>query len=92
MIGRKTGCGGGGLGSLTANMVASKTCGSTVIVTGPSFIMVSLEGLLGSSMTTPFRLEGLDQYFSNIPSLIHRCRERERDSANTPLYTRQVSD
>jgi len=52
-------------------MTASKTCGSTVIVTVPSFVMLSLDGLFGSSMTTPLRLVGLDQYFSNMASLIH---------------------
>lgn len=41
------------------------------MTTGPSLIMVSLAGLPGSSMTTPFRLDGLDQYFSKMPSLIH---------------------
>lgn len=46
------------------------------MTTWPSLIMVSLAGLLGSSITTPFRLEGLDQYFSNMPSLIHLCRDR----------------
>lgn len=52
------GAGGCGFGSLTANMVASKTCGSTVMVTVPSFIMLSLGGLFGSSMTTPFFFVG----------------------------------
>jgi hypothetical protein len=65
------GAGGGGFGSFTANMVASKTCGSTVIVTWPSFVMLSFGGLFGSSCTTPFRFVGFDQYFSNIPSLVH---------------------
>ena len=70
MMGRKVAVvvGAGGLGSLTANIVASMTCGSTVMVTLPSFIMLSLGGLLGSSLTTPFRLDGFDQYFSNMPS------------------------
>jgi hypothetical protein len=66
-------------------MVASKTCGSTVMVTWPSLVMLSFGGLFGSSITTPFRFVGFDQYFSNIPSLIHFCRDRKRDSARTPL-------
>jgi hypothetical protein len=52
-IGRKmasvVGAGAGGLGSLMMNMVASNTCGSTVMVTGPTLVMLSLGGLLGSS-------------------------------------------
>jgi len=47
--------------------------------------MLSLGGLLGSSMTTPFRLTGFDQYFSKMLSLIHLWRERVRESARTPL-------
>lgn len=83
--GREGGSGAGGFGSLTAYMVASKTCGSTVMVTWPSLTMLSLGGLLGSSMTTPFRLTGLDQYFSKMLSLIHLWRDRVRESARTPL-------
>lgn len=74
------GFGGGGLGSLTANMVASKTCGSTVMVTWPNLTMLSLGGLLGSSMTAPLFFMGLVQYFSNICSLIHWLRDRTNDS------------
>lgn len=89
MMGRNVACvvgaTGGGLGSLIAHMVASKTCGSMVMVTCPSLDMLSLGGLLGSSMTTPFFFVGLVQYFSKMPSAIHRCRDRVRDSANTPL-------
>lgn len=85
-MGRKTGCCDAGLlGSLTAYMVASKKCGSREIVTWPTLAMLSLGGFLGSSWTTPFFLVGLDQYFSNRPSLIHRWRDRASDSARTPL-------
>lgn len=77
--------GGGGFGSLTAYSVASKMCGSMVIVTGPSLDMLSLGGLLGSSVTTPLRFIGLVQYFSKTPSAIHLCRDRTSDSARTPL-------
>lgn len=92
MMGRSLlgGGGGGGFGSLTPYMVASKTCGSTVMVTCPSLVMLSFGGLLGSSITTPFRFVGLDQYFSNIPSVVHFCRDRARDSASTPLRRRQL--
>jgi hypothetical protein len=62
---------GVGLGSLTAYIVASIRWGSTVIVTWPILLMVSLAGLLESSLTTPFRLVGFVQYFSNTPSCIH---------------------
>lgn len=48
-IGRNTGCGAGGFGSLTAYIVASKMCGSRVMVTWPTLVILSLEGLLGSS-------------------------------------------
>ena len=71
ITGRVAGSGAGGFGSLTAYMVASKTCGSTVMVTWPSLTMLSLGGLFASSWTTPFRLTGLDQYFSKMLSLIH---------------------
>lgn len=71
MTGRSVFGGGGGFGSLTAYIVASKTCGSTVMVTWPSLAMLSFGGLFGSSITTPLRFVGFDQYFSNIPSLIH---------------------
>jgi hypothetical protein len=88
-IGRKiafvVGDGAGGLGSLIVNIVASKTCGSTVMVTDPTLIMLSLGGFFGSSYITPFLLYGLVQYFSKMPSLIHFCRDRPRDSDNTPL-------
>ena len=62
MMGRWAGggAGGGGFGSLTANMVASKTCGSTVMVTWPILVMLSLGGLFGSSMRTPFFLVGFE--------------------------------
>lgn len=91
MMGRSVvGAVGGGFGSLTANMVASKTCGSTVIVTWPSLVMLSFGGLFGSSITTPLRFVGLDQYFSNMPSLVHFWRDRKSDSARTPLTS--VSD
>jgi hypothetical protein len=86
-IGRSVvgGGGAGGFGSLTANMVASKTCGSTVIVIWPILVMLSLGGLFGSSITTPFFLVGLDQYFSKMPSIVHFWRDRDRDSESTPL-------
>lgn len=58
----------GGFGSLMANMTASMTCGSTVIVTVPILVMLSFAGLFGSSLTTPFLLTGFVQYFSNMPS------------------------
>lgn len=74
----------GGLGSLMAHMVASKTCGSMVMVTWPILLMVSLGGFLGSSGAFFFRA-GFVQYFSKRPSAIHLCRERLRDSAITPL-------
>lgn len=84
------GFGGGGLGSLTANIVASKTCGSTVIVTWPSLTMLSLGGLLGSSMTAPLFFIGFVQYFSNICSVIHWLRDRTKDSWRTPLRSGHV--
>ena len=74
------GLGGGGFGSLTANIVASKTCGSQVIVTWPNLTMLSFGGLLGSSITAPLFFMGLVQYFSNICSLIHWLRDRTKDS------------
>lgn len=55
------------------------------MVTWPILVMLSLGGFLGSSWTTPFFLTGLVQYFSKRPSLIHFCRDRESDSARTPL-------
>lgn len=78
-------CWGGSLDALTANMVASTMCGSMVMVTVPTLVMLSFGGFLGSSWRTPLRLYGLVQYFSNRPSLIHFWRERESDSARTPL-------
>lgn len=82
-------CGVGGslvfVVSLTMYIVASITCGSSVIVTVPTFCMLSLGGFLGSSLSTPFLLCGFVQYFSNRPSLVHFCRDLERDSARTPL-------
>ena len=77
-----------GFGFLTAYMVASMTCGSTVIVTVPTLTMESLDGLLGSSLTTPLRFVGLVQYFSKMPSCIHFCRDRARDSLSTPLESK----
>ena len=74
-----------GFGSRTPYMVASNMCGSTVMITWPSLTMESLAGFLGSSAVTPRRFEGLDQYFSKMPSLIHLLRDRDRDSARTPL-------
>lgn len=73
---------GGGFWYLTAYIVASKMCGSTVIVMVPILVMLSFGGLFGS---TPFRFEGFVQYFSNMPSLIHFWRDRVSDSARTPL-------
>jgi len=70
--GRATGLGfGGGLGSFTPYIVASNTCGSTVMVTWPIFTIVSFAGLFASSFAAPFRLLGFVQYFSNMPSSIH---------------------
>lgn len=69
-------------------MVASIMCGSIVIVTVPTFDMVSLGGFLGSSLRTPLRLCGFVQYLAKRPSLIHFWRDRERDSARTPLRRR----
>lgn len=76
---------GAGLGSRTPYIVASNTCGSTVINTWPSLTMESFDGFFGSSVATPRRFDGLDQYFSKIPSLIHFKRDRDKDSARTPL-------
>lgn len=39
---------GGSFDALTANMVASTICGSIVIVTVPTLVMLSFGGLLGS--------------------------------------------
>lgn len=80
------GCGGSfGFGSLTVYMVASMMCGSIVIVTVPTFVILSFGGFFGSSLRTPFRLCGFVQYFSKRPSLVHFCRDRDSDSARTPL-------
>lgn len=73
-------------------MVASIMCGSIVIVTVPTFDMVSLGGFLGSSLMTPLRLCGFVQYLAKRPSLIHFWRDRERDSARTPLHRRVCQD
>jgi hypothetical protein len=74
-----------GLGSFTTYIVASTTCGSIVIVTTPTLVMLSLGGFLGSSWTTPLRLCGFVQYFSKSPSWVHFCRDRDSDSVSTPL-------
>lgn len=87
-MGRELGGAGGGwagFGSLTTYMVASKTCGSTVMTTWPTLLMLSFGGLFGSSTVAPLRLEGFVQYFSKMPSLIHLLRDRESDSDKTPL-------
>lgn len=55
------------------------------MVTWPTFIMLSLGGLLGSSAVAPFFFDGLVQYFSKMLSVIHLWRDLERDSARTPL-------
>lgn len=68
MIGRKVELVVGGLISLTAYMVASRTCGSIVMVTWPILVMLSLGGLFGSSLTMPLRFVGFVQYFSKMPS------------------------
>lgn len=85
-MGLKVACvvGAGGLGSLIAQRVTSKTCGSIVIVQGPILLMVSLGGFLGSSVAFFFR-PGFVQYFSKSPSASHLCRDRLSDSARTPL-------
>ena len=59
------------------------------MVMAPSFTIESLAGLLGSSINTPFLLCGFVQYFSNMSSLLHTCRDRWRDSAKTPLFPEQ---
>lgn len=56
-----------------------------MIVTWPIFAILSLGGLWGSSLTTPFRFVGFVQYLSKMPSWIHFWRDLERDSAKTPL-------
>jgi hypothetical protein len=92
IMGRKDELAAGAAGfelSLMPYMVASSTWGSIFRITLPIFCMLSLGGLLGSSLTTPFRLTGFVQYFSKMPSFIHFCRERVRDSARTPLRQRQ---
>lgn len=73
MMGRNWAGGGGAgaFGSFTANIVASRTCGSIVMVTCPNFIIESFAGLFFSSITCPFLFVGFVQYFSKIPSLIH---------------------
>lgn len=94
MMGRYCGscCGGGGcfgVVSLTTYMIASKTCGSIVIVHCPIFVMESLGGFLSSSTGRPslgFFFEGLVQYFSKMPSLSHFLLDRSSDSAKTRLF------
>ena len=91
IMGRYMGCweaggiGGRGFGSLIANIEASKMCGSTVIVQVPSLVMESLEGLFAGCSTTPFFFTGFVQYFSNMPSLSHFCRDLCNESGRTPL-------
>jgi len=51
----------------------------------PSFVMESLGGLFGGCSGAPFFFTGFVQYFSNIPSLSHFCRDRCNDSTKTPL-------
>lgn len=46
----------GSFDALTAYMVASTMCGSMVMVTMPTLVMLSLGGFLGSSCRTPLRL------------------------------------
>lgn len=60
------------------------------MVTVPSLYMESFGGFLGSSMSTPFFLCGFVQCFSKRPSLSHRWRERDKDSARTPLSHEHV--
>ena len=74
----------GRFGSLIAYMVASNTCGSQVIVHVPNFVIVSLPGLFVTS-GAPFFFVTFVQYRSNMPSLIHACRDLLSDSAKTPL-------
>ena len=89
MIGRYIGWAGGiagrGVGSLIANIEASKMCGSTVIVHVPSFVIDSLGGLFGGTSGAPFLFTGFVQYFSNMPSLSHFCRDLCNESGRTPL-------
>jgi hypothetical protein len=76
---------GRGVVSLMAYITTSKMCGSTVIVQGPSFVIVSFEGLFGGCSGAPFFFVGFVQYFSKIPSVIHFCRDLFNDSGSTPL-------
>jgi hypothetical protein len=74
-------------------MEASKMCGSTVIVQVPSFVIESFEGLFAGCSITPFFFTGFVQYFSNMPSLSHFCRDRCNESGRTPLWhTSQLMD
>lgn len=99
MIGRYCGscCGGGGcfgVVSLTTYMIASKTCGSIVIVHCPIFVIESLGGFLSSSTGRPslgFFFDGFVQYFSKMPSLSHFLLDRSSDSANTRLFHKKKS-
>lgn len=99
MMGRYCGscCGGGGcfgVVSLTTYMIASKTCGSIVIVHCPIFVMESLGGFLSSSTGRPslgFFFDGFVQYFSKMPSLSHFLLDRSSDSAKTRLFHRKKS-
>lgn len=61
------------------------------MVTVPTLDMLSLGGFFGSSFRTPLRLCGFVQYLAKRPSLIHLFRDRERDSARTPLGNASVS-
>src|ERR1700712_5690116 len=84
-------CTGFGVVSLIAYIVASKICGSTVIVQLPSFVIESLAGLSAGWSGSPFFFFGLVQYFSKIPSLSHFCLDLCRDSTRTPLRDRSAS-
>lgn len=94
MMGRYCGncCGGGGcfgVVSLTTYIIASKTCGSIVIVHCPIFVIESLGGFLSSSTGLPslgFFFDGFVQYFSKMPSLSHFLLDRSSDSAKTRLF------
>jgi hypothetical protein len=95
MMGRYIGCWaerfvGRGFGSLIAYIEASKMCGSTVIVHVPSFVIDSLGGLLGGCSVLPFLFTGFVQYFSNMPSLSHFCRDLCNESGRTPLCHQSV--
>jgi hypothetical protein len=96
MMGRYIGCWAGGFvgrgfGSLIAYIEASKMCGSTVIVHVPSFVIDSLGGLFGGCSVLPFLFTGFVQYFSNMPSLSHFCRDLCNESGRTPLCHQSVS-